>query len=385
LLHLLFRISAMAFKFALALAGAPTLGMAGPLAGERDWSAYTYDQYLTDFSKSAFNTIGSDRKEIFESNLKLILEQNAKTEKTWHAGPNEFTDWTNEEFRAFRTGSRPDQRAMKLGVEHVTSQAPLPDSMDWRTKTTPSGGQVVTPVKNQGGCGSCWAFSATETLESHYAIATGEAAPVLSPQQIVSCAPNPDHCGGTGGCAGSTQPLAFNYTETAGITTEADYPYAGSTGTCQSTKIKPVAQNTGYVQLPTNNYTDLITAVATKGPVAISVAAGGMGWQLYFGGIMSGSNNYDMDHAVQLVGYGTDNGKDYWLVRNSWGSWGEKGYIRLARFGEGKEPCGTDKTPQDGDACAGDTKSRTYCGECGIMSASAYPTGLKKASGEIVV
>merc|ERR1712217_929618 len=86
-------------------------------------------------------------------------------------------------------------------------------------------------VKKQGACGSCWAFSATETLESHYAISTGEAAPVLSPQQIVSCAPNPDHCGGTGGCAGSTQPLAFNYTETAGLTTEANYPYQGTTGT----------------------------------------------------------------------------------------------------------------------------------------------------------
>merc|ERR1712007_82171 len=142
---------------------------------------------------------------------------------------------------------------------------------------------------------------------------------------------------------------AFNYTETAGITTEANYPYRGSTGTCQTAKIKPVAQNTGYVQLPTNNYTDLITAVATKGPVSISVAAGGIGWQLYFGGIMSGSKNFDMDHAVQLVGYGTDS------------------------------------APQDGDACAGDKKPRTYCGECGILSSSSYPTGLKKASPEIVV
>merc|ERR1712146_336892 len=100
------------------------------------------------------------------------------------------------------------------------------------------------------------------------------------------------------------------------------------------------------------------TAVATKGPVSISVAAGGIGWQLYFGGIMSGSKNFDMDHAVQLVGYGTDNGK---------------------------EPCGTDSTPQDGDACAGDKKPRTYCGECGILSSSSYPTGLKKASNEVVV
>merc|ERR1712083_835964 len=217
------------------------------------------------------------------------------------------------------------------------------------------------------------------------AIQTNTAVQKLSPQQIVSCSPNPDQCGGSGGCDGSTQPLAFNYTETAGLTTEESYPYQGTTGTCQTSKIKSVGKNSGYVQLPKNNYTDLINAVATKGPVAISVAAGGFGWQIYFGGIMSGSKNFDMDHAVQLVGYGTENGKDYWLVRNSWGGWGEKGYIRLARYGEGKEPCGTDSTPQDGDACAGDTKPRTYCGECGILSSSSYPTGVKKANSELVV
>merc|ERR1712048_185970 len=98
-----------------------------------------------------------------------------------------------------------------------------------------------------GSCGSCWAFSATETLESHLAIATGEPAPVLSPQQIVSCAPNPQHCGGTGGCQGSTQPLAFNYTKDAGITTESNYPYRGVTGKCDQSKITPVATNDGFV------------------------------------------------------------------------------------------------------------------------------------------
>lgn len=144
-------------------------------------------------------------------------------------------------------------------------------------------------------------------------------------------------------------------------------------------------KNTGYVQLPTNNYTDLITAAVTKGPIAISVAAGGLGWQVYGGGVYSDTGsihpflcNFDMDHAVQLVGHGVDGDKMYWLVRNSWGSWGESGYIRIQRHGEGNEPCGTDKTPQDGDACAGDTKPRTYCGLCGILSASSYPTGMQK-------
>merc|ERR1719188_2035762 len=109
----------------------------------------------------------------------------------------------------------------------------LPDSVDWRTKPG-----VLTEPKNQAMCGGCWAFSAVETLEAHLAIATGKPAPKLSTQQVISCAPNPNQCGGTGGCQGSTQPLAFNYTKIAGITLESDYPYRGMTGTCEQSKMK---------------------------------------------------------------------------------------------------------------------------------------------------
>merc|ERR1712166_865760 len=232
-------------------------------------------------------------------------------------------------------------------ASHVLSGEAPAESKDWREVDG-----VVTPVKDQGGCGSCWAFSAAETLESHLAIATGEAAPKLSPQQIVDCSPNPDHCGGTGGCDGSTQPLAFDYTKTAGITTEADYSYTAQTGTCQTSKIKPAAYNSGYK------------------------------FQFYGGGVLSDCNDFVMDHAVQLTGYGTDGDDMYWTVRNSWGSsWGESGYIRFKRYGEGAEPCGTDSNPADGDACYGNTTPRKYCGECGVLSASSFPTGMSKTPG----
>jgi cathepsin L len=257
----------------------------------------------------------------------------------------------------------------------------LPKTVDWRTKPG-----VVTEPKNQGACGGCWAFSAAETLESHLAIATGKPAPKLSTQQIISCTPNPKHCGGTGGCGGATQPLAFNYTETAGITTEEAYPFGGSTGTCQLSKVKPVAKVGGFALLPPNNYTALMNAVTAKGPIAISVAAGGLGWQLYGGGIMKPgpfNKGFTIDHAVQLVGYGEDNGVKYWLVRNSWGAWGEKGYIRIQRFGEGQEPCGMDTRPQDGMACEGDTKPVKYCGLCGILSSSSYPTGMQPVENDV--
>merc|ERR1719428_2695262 len=141
-------------------------------------------------------------------------------------------------------------------------------------------------------------------MESHYALATGEHAPILAPQQIVSCCPNPRHCGGKGGCDGSTQPVAFNYTSTIGLTKDKNYPYKAETLTCDHSKIKPVAINSGFVSLKTNSYSQLVHAVAHHGPIAISLDAGGSGWSFYSGGVMSGECGFVQDHAVQLVGYG---------------------------------------------------------------------------------
>lgn len=347
------------------------------MLGEQDWREYTYEQYVREFNKE----IHPDRADVFKANLERINRHNSDPDKTWYAAVNEFTDWTNDEFRAKRAhGTRAGHPGKTLSLQEEARWSAIleqdaPDSVDWRTKTG-----VVTPVKNQGACGSCWAFSATETLESAYALASGKAAPVLSPQQIVSCAPNPDHCGGSGGCDGSTQELAFNYTETTGLSLASNYRYTGETGRCNKNKISPVIQNSGFVKLPSNNYSALVAAIAKVGPIAISVAAGGMGWQLYGGGVFSETCGYDQDHAVQAVGYGTEGGKMYWLVRNSWGAgWGERGYIRIRRYGEGKEPCGMDRTPQDGSACKGQTQPVKMCGLCGILSDSSYPTGVKAA------
>jgi len=343
-----------------------------------DGTSLSFTEYSAKYSKAYAEAEAPLREKNFHANVERIRAQNALSDSSWYAGVNEFTDWSNEEFRVRRTGVTlpPTISEHMLADEQPQSYGPLPDSVDWRTSNK------VTPVKNQGGCGSCWAFSATETLESHAAIATGNLF-VLSPQQLVSCSPNPNHCGGSGGCQGSTQQLGFNYTMTAGAVLEKTYPYEGATGSCTTSKTSdPVVGIKGYVTVPPNNYTALATALANKGPVAITVAAGGMGWQLYAGGVYTGGLfgcGYTLDHGVQLVGYGEDKGKLYWWVRNSWGAgWGEKGYMRLGRFGEGKEPCGVDKAPADGIACEGNTTKVTYCGECGIMSSSSYPTGAYK-------
>jgi cathepsin L len=252
----------------------------------------------------------------------------------------------------------------------------LPKNVDWRNAG------IVTPVKDQGQCGSCWAFASTAVLESAAAKATGLLFE-LSPQQIAMCSPNPDSCGGTGGCQGATAEIAFDYVaSSAGMYQEYQIPYSaysGKNAACATTPTGvPKVSISGYVQLPANNYTALMNAIATVGPVAVSVDAS---WGGYESGIFKGCStdkNVDIDHAVTLVGYGEDNGEKYWLVRNSWSpSWGEKGYIRVARSDDDENNCGTDSTPQDGTACAGDNTPQKVCGVCGILSDSAYVLGAK--------
>lgn len=144
-------------------------------------------------------------------------------------------------------------------------------------------------------------------------------------------------------------------------------------------KTPAAASVTGYIKLPENNYTALMNAVATIGPIAISVEADT--WSFYGRGIFPATScnykNTDIDHAVQLVGYGTEGSKDYWIVRNSWGAgWGEQGYIRLERTSDGL-PCNEDTTPGDGSACPPFPKEVTVCGACGILYDTCYPVGVK--------
>ncbi len=224
------------------------------------------------------------------------------------------------------------------------------------------------------------AFAATATMESHVAIASGLLFD-LSVEQVAMCTPNPNQCGGSGGCQGATSELAFEYvsdSNTVGLFQEYQYSYAsyyGQEPACAiPTGTSPKAKVQGYVQLPANDYNAVMNAVATVGPVAIAVDASA--WSAYKGGIFNGCNqaNPDIDHGVVLVGYGEEKGQKYWLVRNSWSpTWGEQGYIRVARTENEGSRCGTDTTPQDGIACAGDNEPETVCGTCGVIFDVSYP------------
>merc|ERR1712176_1186335 len=183
------------------------------------------------------------------------------------------------EFKKIKSGKAPHNihDHPKIQLSKAESN---PTSIDWREKN------VVTPVKNQGGCGSCWAFSATESVESAYAIASGKLL-TLAPQTYVNCVKNPNKCGGTGGCEGATMELAFNLTAQTGIALESTLPYAGRDQTCS--EYKAAVKVSGYVKNPVNDEKALETAVATKGPQAITVAA--EPWQFYGGGVFHGCSS----------------------------------------------------------------------------------------------
>jgi cathepsin L len=245
-------------------------------------------------------------------------------------------------------------------------------NIDWRT----SG--IVTTPKDQGACGSCWTFSTAENIESYYAMKYGSKnLPVLSEQQILDCTPNPNDCGGTGGCGGGTVELATaRIIAMGGLSLEANYPYVSGDGhneQCNTKNVVPYARVASFTVLPSNQLAPVLAAIA-NGPLSISVDAST--WSDYEDGVFDGCNNQspDIDHAVQLVGIGTDPTKgDYWLVRNSWGTgYGENGYIRLRRYAT--PPCGTDSTPSDGDGCNGGPSSVTVCGNCGILYDNVFPT-----------
>lgn len=337
---------------------------------------YSFEKYVKDFAKPHRRGTAewAAREENFAAALKRVRQHNGEGH-SWKKGINHLSDWTEAELKSLR-GNKvamkqfSDSKPERL---HLRGTGPLPRFVDYRTANPP----VLTAVKDQGQCGSCWAHAATESIESHVAIATGELF-VLSQQQITSCTPNPQQCGGTGGCNGAIAELAFDYIKTKGIQQEWTQPYTsywGNSGTCGEVA-NQVVNISGYTKVAHNDADAVLDALAHAGPLAISVDASA--WSEYESGIFSGcsyAKNISMDHAVQAVGYGHDYdlGQDYWLVRNSWSpAWGEAGFIRLLRQTNGTQ-CGWNVDPANGDGCKGQTAPEWACGMCGIAYDTLYP------------
>jgi len=268
------------------------------------------------------------RRSIWESHHEYIQKHNEGYKQgltTFYLGANEYMDMSNEEFSARMNGyaGRP-ARSNNLQFESTMDVKDLPATVDWRTKG------YVTPVKNQAQCGSCWAFSTTGSLEGQWFKKTNKLVS-LSEQNLVDCAKKE----GNHGCEGGLMDDAFKYIkDNNGIDTEESYPYTGQDGSCHF-KVQDVGANlTGFVDVKSKDENALQQASATIGPISVAIDANHMAFQLYAGGVYHNwfCSENNLDHGVLVVGYGTDSGKDYWMVKNSWGpSWGLKGYIMMSR------------------------------------------------------
>lgn len=338
---------------------------------------YSFEQYMHDFGKSYTAGEKASRSELFYTRLGDILDHNSLAGETYKKGVNQFTDWTQAEREAVNGLAKgllytEDHSAALPSRDY--SGVKIQASVDWRQAG------IISAVKDQGGCGSCWTFGTTETVESYLCLFNGMLTD-LSEEQILDCTPNPNHCGGTGGCGGGTPVLAMQQLiSMGGQTTEWKYPYTSYTGPAQSPPCHfninvtaPLATLTGYTLLPPNEETQILAHLSSTGPLVINVDASS--WFEYEAGVYNGCNQThpDIDHVVQLVGYGTDpQYGQYWLVRNSWSpTWGELGYIRLYR--SNKLQCGVDIHPQDGSGCTNGPKDVKVCGTCGMSFHVAYP------------
>ncbi|CAL1584750.1 unnamed protein product [Knipowitschia caucasica] len=266
------------------------------------------------------------RRRIWEDNLELINLHNLEATLGMHSfemGINHFGDLTLNEIRSNWTGlkvpSDLERGPFNLNVVNVS----LPASVDWRKKG------LVTGVKTQGSCGSCWAFSAAGALEGQLKKHTGVLMS-LSTQNLVDCSTKY----GNHGCAGGFMSHAFKYViKNQGIAADNSYPYHGKRGHCKYNPDFKAANCTGYTFLPRGDDDALKMAVATIGPISVAIDASRPKFVFYKSGVYKDKLcSHTVNHGALVVGYGTEEGKDYWLVKNSWGTgYGEGGYIKMSR------------------------------------------------------
>ena len=263
----------------------------------------------------------SFRAKVFAYNMDWVNKINAEGHP-YTVGATIFADMTNQEFATSKMCGCMLKPTMTKVSKYINVR-PF-EEVDWREKG------AVTPVKDQASCGSCWAFSATGSLEGGNFVANGKLIS-LSEQQLVDCDPK------SNGCGGGLMTNAFEYVMKKGLCTEEDYPYHAKDEDCKDDKCTAAIHITGYEEVPAYDGAALKAAVS-KAPVSVAVEADSAVFQMYTGGVVdSTACGTSLNHGVLAVGY-TD---EYWIVKNSWGpSWGDKGYIKIAYKATGAGICG---------------------------------------------
>jgi len=283
----------------------------------------------------AFHSLSFGTVEEYKYRLNVFAAKDAEyeainnsEEHTFKVAHNKFSTLTHDEYKKMmgRKGQNVEAKGSRVekqnGVEGVT--------VDWRTKG------AVNPVQDQGQCGSCWAFSSTAAMEGAHFITTGTLLK-LSESQFVDCDTQ------SSGCNGGLEMWAFDYAEQTALELEVDYPYVARTESCKATAAKEAKGVTvaAYQHVPKDSVSALKSAI-DAGPTCVSVDAANNYFQGYTSGILNTTScGTNLDHAITAVGYGTESGQGYFIVRNSWGSsWGESGYIRISSDVTGDGVCG---------------------------------------------
>mmetsp|Transcript_85536 Transcript_85536/g.250418 ORF Transcript_85536/g.250418 Transcript_85536/m.250418 type:complete len:423 (+) Transcript_85536:69-1337(+) len=372
-------------------------------------SPMTFSEYVQKFRKGyePGSAEYERRRELFEERVGHIDDHNCK-DLPWTAGINRLTDWTEAELhslRGYRGREQKDPESListdyYANLDSRPSKHEYPETVDWSSL------HAIKEPRDQGQCGSCWAFASLQVLRAHAEIKGWPSN--FSVSQVISCTANPNECGGTGGCNGATVELAFDYVLRMGVKTEEALPYpeGGGEGKCPAqlkgvpaqqdgmlemdgsevhmirglTNSKPALGRgigmVGWTKFPENRVDRMLRGLVEEGPVAVAVAAG-RDWNYYTKGIMltqGCDTSFVISHAVVLFGYGVVGRRKFWRVKNSWGpEWGEQGNLRLQRLDHEELFCGWDNEPEVGSGCKGGPSRVWACGSCGILYDTAMP------------